>query len=70
LNAVSAIHLDALSTLNFNVIEICEKMESERQYEHYLWLVLMHMFHRLELVKEFNIPEQNLYRYLELINLI
>lgn len=74
LNAVEKSHLDNLGSAKFNVLELVEQMgmEDEPQvHEHYLWLLIMHMFHNLDLVNTFKIPEHNLYRHVHpLLNFI
>jgi len=70
LNAVEKSHLDNLGSAKFNVLELVEQMgmEDEPQvHEHYLWLLIMHMFHNLDLVNTFKIPEHNLYRFVATI---
>eukprot|EP01126_Amoeba_proteus_P041734 TRINITY_DN449_c0_g1_i17.p1 TRINITY_DN449_c0_g1~~TRINITY_DN449_c0_g1_i17.p1 ORF type:complete len:383 (-),score=66.47 TRINITY_DN449_c0_g1_i17:149-1297(-) len=55
--------LNLLDSSNFDTLSFIDTIPNEAQREHYTWLLVMHMYHRLGLVKEFNISENNLFRF-------
>lgn len=63
LNALAAEDVQKLGSLDFNVLGFYQRIPTEYEREHYLWMLLMTMFHKLDLVREFQISELNLYRY-------
>lgn len=64
MNVVSDADLKDLPTLNFNVLKFHRQMDKEKEREHHLIMCLLHMFHGLGLIKEFQIPEDTLFRFL------
>lgn len=66
LNALSEKDVNMLQSLDFNVLAFHQRIPNEFEREHYLWMLLMKMFYKLDLVREFQISELNLYRYISL----
>eukprot|EP01126_Amoeba_proteus_P041728 TRINITY_DN449_c0_g1_i1.p1 TRINITY_DN449_c0_g1~~TRINITY_DN449_c0_g1_i1.p1 ORF type:complete len:187 (-),score=29.67 TRINITY_DN449_c0_g1_i1:314-874(-) len=66
LNSVSEEHLKLLGSTEFDTLSFIDIIPDETQREHYMWLIVMHMYIKLGLVEQFKIPEDNLFRSLRL----
>eukprot|EP01126_Amoeba_proteus_P004721 TRINITY_DN11569_c0_g1_i1.p1 TRINITY_DN11569_c0_g1~~TRINITY_DN11569_c0_g1_i1.p1 ORF type:complete len:404 (-),score=75.20 TRINITY_DN11569_c0_g1_i1:79-1290(-) len=64
LAAVSECDLEQMETLNFNVLSFFSRIPDEFSREHYLWLLIMRMFIKFDLVEYFKISETRLYRFI------
>jgi len=64
LNSIKQAEVESLLSLKFNVLAFDRSvvLKSTYEREHHMTLLLMHMFHYLDLIREFHIPEENLFR--------
>lgn len=64
LNSISKAEVDSLLSLKFNVLAFDRGIANTYERENHMVLLLMHMFLYHDLIREFNIPEDNLYRFI------